>query len=74
MWITSIANKYGTSVVVNGSGKHSSLLRHGNNYYNKKFYSKGHWGLYNKTFNGRNLQIFRNKLEYLLLASLLSLV
>ncbi len=25
------------------SGKHSSLLRHGNNYYCKKFYCPGPW-------------------------------
>jgi hypothetical protein len=28
-------------VDVNGSDKHSSLLRYGNNYRSKKFYSKG---------------------------------
>jgi len=28
-------------VEVNGSGKHSSLLRYGNNYGGKKFYSAG---------------------------------
>jgi hypothetical protein len=42
---------------MNGSGKHSSLLRYGNNYCRKKFYSTGPWGLYRKTYYGRNLHI-----------------
>ncbi len=35
------AYKYCTWVEVNGSGKHSSLLRYGNNYRRYKFYSTG---------------------------------
>jgi hypothetical protein len=37
----SLASKYKTKVEVNGSGKHPSLLLHGNNYGHEKFYSTG---------------------------------
>jgi len=36
---SSLAYKYKTRVEVNGSGKHSSLLKCGNNYSRKKFHS-----------------------------------
>ncbi len=41
---------YYTRGEVNGSGKHSSLLRHGNNYVHKKYYNTGHSNQSNKTF------------------------
>ncbi len=52
-----IACKYQTRVKVNGTGKQSSQ-RYGNNYDRKTFYIIGPWGLYYKTFYGRNLRIF----------------
>jgi hypothetical protein len=38
---TNLANKYWTTVEVNGSDKHSSLLRYDNNYESEMFYNKG---------------------------------
>ncbi len=38
---SSLASKYKTTVNVNGSGKHCSLLRSYNNYRRKMFYSSG---------------------------------
>ncbi len=42
-----------------GSGKHSSLLRYGNNYCRKKFYSTGPSGQFHKKFQ-RNLCLYRH--------------
>ncbi len=39
---SSLAHKYQARVKVNICGKHTSLLRYGNNYKRKNFYSKGH--------------------------------
>ncbi len=36
-----LTRKYYTTVEVNGRGKHSSLLRYGNNYDCQKFHSTG---------------------------------
>ncbi len=44
---------------MNGSCKHSSLLRYGNNYGSKKFYSPGPWTQSYKTFYRRDLRIFK---------------
>ncbi len=37
-----------------GSGKHSSLLRHGNNYCRKKFYSTGPWPHFQEYWTTKN--------------------
>jgi hypothetical protein len=39
----SLANIYKTRIEMNRSGKHSSLLRYGNNYSREMFYSTGPW-------------------------------
>ncbi len=49
-----LARKYYTRLQVNSSGKHSSLLRYGNDYSRKKFYGRVHSNPEYKTFKGRN--------------------
>jgi hypothetical protein len=61
-------------VEVMGSGKHSSLLRYGNNYCRKKFYSTGPWR-YNLSQNLRKItQNFIYELGHWLYWNLSSLV
>jgi hypothetical protein len=40
---SSLTQMFETKAQLNGSGKHSSLLRYGNNYCCKMFYSTGPW-------------------------------
>jgi len=54
--------------------KHSSSLRKFVNYRSKKFYNTGPMGLYCKYFLRPYFTDFRNKLEFLYLASFYSLV
>ncbi len=45
---------------VNASGKHTSLLRYGNNYCRKKLYSTGPWYHHGVTKQGKTLEVSQN--------------
>ncbi len=52
-----LACKYETNVKVTDTDEHSSLPHYGIHYAHKRFYSADPWGLYHKTYYGRNLRI-----------------